>query len=81
MPKDIKPFKDRKIDIILYEKYADSNRTRQGNQLYNLLKDTDKTIERLVYSKYNIEYALKLAIVIILNLLYIFHFIIQERLL
>lgn len=61
MPKDIKPFKDRKIDIILYEKYADSNRTRQGNQLYNLLKDTDKTIERLVYSKYNIEYALKLA--------------------
>ena len=61
MPKDIKPFEDRKIDIILYEKYADSDRTRQGIQLYNFLKNTSKTIERLEYSKYNIDYELKLA--------------------
>ena len=61
MPKEIMPFKDRKIDIILYEKYADSNRTRQGTQLYNLLKNTDKSIEKLIYSKYNIDSALKLA--------------------
>lgn len=61
MPKDIKPFKDRKIDIILYEKYADSNRARQGAQLYNLLKNTDRAIERLVYGKYNFTSSLKLA--------------------
>ena len=52
MPNNIKPFEKRKIDIILFEKYPDSNRRRQGEQLFNLLNSTKKRIERIFYGNY-----------------------------
>ena len=47
MPKDIRSFNERNIDIFLYEKYSDLNRRKQGNQLFELLKKTNKRIENL----------------------------------
>ena len=35
-PENIKSFKDREIDIILFEKYEDLNRAKQGAQLFDL---------------------------------------------
>ena len=52
MPKDIKPFNERSIDFILYEKYPDSDRRIQGKQLFGLLKSTNKRIEKLVRGNY-----------------------------
>ena len=52
MPKDIKPFNERSIDFILYEKYPDSDRKIQGKQLFELLKSTNKRIEKLVRGNY-----------------------------
>lgn len=61
MPKNIKTFQERKIDIILYEKYADLKRHQQGKQLYELLNNTDKKIERLIYGNYKQDYEFYLA--------------------
>ena len=36
-PIHIKNFKDREIDIILFEKYEDLNRTKQGAELFELI--------------------------------------------
>ena len=60
MPKDIKSFNERNIDIILYEKYSDLNRRKQGNQLFELLKKTNKRIENLKRGYYtrNTEFIL-----------------------
>ena len=52
MPKDIKPFKERSIDIILYEKYPDLDRRLQGKQLFELLNNTNKRVEKLVRGYY-----------------------------
>ena len=49
IPNEIKIFKERSIDIILYLKYADSNREKEGLQLFNLLKNTNKKIHILKY--------------------------------
>ena len=50
--KDIKPFNERKIDIIFYEKYPDLNRRKQGKELLKLLNNTNKTIAKLERGKY-----------------------------
>ena len=60
-PKDIKPFKERSIDIILYEKYPDSDRRMQGKQLLELLNSTGKKIESLVSGNYTRDTELILA--------------------
>ena len=52
-PKNINSFIKRKIDILFYEKYADLNRRKQGEQLLNLFKNTSKTIESVKYGSYN----------------------------
>lgn len=54
-PKDIKKFKYRTIDILLFEKYADLNRKQQGKQLLNLFKKSGKKIEQLKYGNYTKE--------------------------
>ena len=52
-PKKINSFKNRKIDILFFEKYADLNRRKQGAQLLNLLKNTSKIIASIKYGSYN----------------------------
>ena len=54
-PKNIKPFFERKIDILFFEKYQDFNRSQQGTQIINLLKNTSKIIGRLKYGNYTKE--------------------------
>ena len=61
LPKYIKTFKEREIDIILYEKYADHNHKKQGRELYNLLRSTNKRVEILEYGHYSQQYELQLA--------------------
>ena len=51
-PNKIKSFKERKIDILFFEKYADLNRRKQGNELLHLLKNTSKKVESIVYGSY-----------------------------
>lgn len=48
-PSPLKSFKDRNIDIILYEKYSDENRKKDGRLLYQLLADKNFTIKRISY--------------------------------
>jgi hypothetical protein len=52
-PKKINSFKNRKIDILFFEKYADLNRRQQGLKLLNLLKNTSKTVASIKYGSYN----------------------------
>lgn len=52
-PTKIKSFKERKIDILFFEKYADLNRRKQGKILLNLFKNTSKTIMPIKYGSYN----------------------------
>ena len=61
LPKDIKPFNERNIDIILYEKYPDLNRREQGKQLFELLKETNKRIEILKRGNYTRDTEFNLA--------------------
>ena len=61
MPKKIKPFRKRKIDILLYLKYADINRRKQGKILFELLKSTNKSIEILKSGHYKRDYLINLA--------------------
>ena len=55
LPNDIKPFKEREYDIIFYQKYADSNHHKQGEQLLSLLNGTNKKIKQLNYGSYKRE--------------------------
>lgn len=52
IPKKVSTFEERKVDIIFFEKYIDLNRTSQGKQLYNLLKNSSMNIESLRYGFY-----------------------------
>ena len=61
LPKYIKPFKEREVDIMLYEKFADNNHKKQAKELYNLLRSTNKRIEILKYGHYNQQYQFQLA--------------------
>ena len=51
-PTNIKSFDNRTIDILFFEKYADLNRKKQGLQLLNLLKNTNKKVKQLKYGYY-----------------------------
>ena len=51
-PKDIKPFNERNVDIIFYEKYADLKRRKQGKELLKFLNNTNKKIATLERGKY-----------------------------
>jgi len=49
----LKSFKDRTIDIIFFEKYADVDRSKQGQELFERLTQTQElNIVRLVYGNY-----------------------------
>ena len=54
-PKNINKFEDRKIDILLFEKYADLDRKQQGELLLHLFKQSGKKIEQLIYGNYTKE--------------------------
>ena len=61
IPKKISTFEERKVDIIFFEKYIDLNRTSQGKQLYNLLKNSKMKVEILRYGFYTRQQMKKLA--------------------
>ena len=52
MPKDIKPFADRKIDILFFEKFTDSDRRNQAEELVRLFNNEGKKLLRLKYGNY-----------------------------
>ena len=58
---NVKSFEERDIDIIFFEKYADTDRSKQGEKLFELLNKTSKKIVRMKYGSYKkedmIEYA------------------------
>ena len=60
-PKNIKNFNDRTIDILFFEKYADLDRYKQGNQLLQLLRNTTKKIAHLKYGYYSKKQMKKMA--------------------
>ena len=60
-PIKIKSFKERKIDIIFFEKYMDLNREKNGKELYSLLAKANKTIVTIKYGKYEKKFMRKLA--------------------
>ena len=79
LPNDIKPFQERENDIILFQKYADSDHRKQGEQLLSLLKGTNKKIKQLNYGNYKREDEFLLANntkFIKINTVFIFHFMI-----
>lgn len=49
IPNGIKSFKNRKFDILLYEKYSDLDRRKDGELLFNLLMNKSFSIKRLSY--------------------------------
>lgn len=60
-PKYIKPFKDRKIDILFFEKYADLDYTKFGKDLFQHFQNSNIKIEKLKYGNYEKEDMKKLA--------------------
>ena len=60
-PKKVRPFNSRTFDILLFEKYADLNRSQQADQLYKLFNDSSKKIVKLVYGNYTQKLMKKLA--------------------
>lgn len=61
MPKYIKSFENRTIDIIFFEKYADLNRRKLAIQLMNHFLNSSKKIERIIYGGYTKNRILKVA--------------------
>ena len=59
-PKIIKPFENRTNDIILFEKFPDSNRRKEAVKLFNLFK-TKKKVTRLIYGNYTYKQMTELA--------------------
>ena len=55
IPKNLKPFINRTIDILFFEKYADLDRRKQAIHLLNLLKNSFKKIKRIKYGSYKKE--------------------------
>ena len=53
IPKFIKPFKNRKFEILFFEKYQDLNRRKQGNELLELLQKYSQNIIRIEYGFYS----------------------------
>jgi len=52
-PIKVKSFKERKIDILFFEKYMDANHRKQGEELLHLLSKSCKKIVNIKYGKYN----------------------------
>ena len=52
-PGKVKTFKERKIDILFFEKYADFNHSFQGQRLLSLFKKTKKNVISIQYGSYN----------------------------
>lgn len=61
IPKFIKPFKNRKFDILFFEKYQDLNRRKQGNELLELLQKYSQNVIRIEYGFYSKKLIQKLA--------------------
>jgi len=61
IPKNVNSFKNRKIDILLFEKYGDLDRRKQGLQLYYLFNNSSYKIERIIYGNYTKNEMFKLA--------------------
>ena len=59
-PKIIKPFENRTNDIILFEKFPDSNRRKEAAKLFNLFK-AKKKVTRLIYGNYTYKQMTELA--------------------
>ena len=59
--KYIRPFKNRKIDILFFEKYPDSNRMNQASQLLSYFNNTNLSIEKLKYGRYSRIHMMKLS--------------------
>ena len=52
-PKNIKPFNDRSIDILFFEKFKRFNREKQAFQLINIFRNRTKyNIVTIIYGKY-----------------------------
>ena len=52
-PKYIKPFNNRTIDILFFEKYSRLNRSKQASQLIDIFRNVShKNIVKLIYGKY-----------------------------
>ena len=52
-PKYIKPFNNRNIDILFFEKYTRLERSRQATQLIDIFRNfSHKNIVKLIYGKY-----------------------------
>lgn len=51
-PQKVKKFKNRKIDILFFEKYADLNRQKQAQELLSLLKNSSYNIASIRYGSY-----------------------------
>ena len=51
-PRKVKKFKNRKIDILFFEKYADINRQKQAQELLSLLKNSIYNIVSIRYGSY-----------------------------
>ena len=52
MPKNIKPFKDRQIDLLFFEKFKDLNRRKQAEKLVNLFTNNGYNLLRMKYGSY-----------------------------
>ena len=59
-PSIINPFENRTNDIILFEKFPDSNRRKEAKKLFNLLI-TKKKVTRLIYGNYTYKQMTELA--------------------
>ena len=60
-PKKVKSFSNRKIDILFFVKFADVNRSKQGEELLSLLKKTSKKIVKIEYGYYTKRIIKKIA--------------------
>ena len=61
MPKNVKSFANRTIDIIYFEKFLDLNRRKQSGELLNYFQKTDLKIERMVYGYFSKNKLMNLA--------------------
>lgn len=61
LPEKVKPFEERQIDLIFYEKFPDLNRKEQSEKLINLFNQTNKKLVRLKYGNYTRDQMLELS--------------------
>ena len=61
LPEKVKPFDERTIDLLFYEKFPDSNRREQSEKLVKLFIDNGKKLIRLKYGNYTKNQMLELS--------------------